>query len=314
MLGQFQPQEKYVFNVSIAVVMITHNRGTQVRAALQHLTELPEHPRIILVDNNSSDSTINIARSMGRSVQVVPLRRNFGGAGRNIGVVLAGTPYVAFSDDDSWWSPGSLERACHLFESHPRLGLLEARILVGPRQQLDPVCAIMATGPLASDGHDGTRLIGIPITSFIACGTIVRKAAFLQVGGFNRRFGVGGEEEVVALDMLRRGWQLAYREDLVAYHHPSAQRNVRRRQRHQVRNALWAAWLRRPASSALNVTWRIASSSVKEGPGRSGILDAVRGLPWVLPARNPIPRSIDLRVQLAEETFYASPNGTPWSG
>ena len=37
-----------------------------------------------------------------------------GPAGRNLGAQHTGTPYIAFSDDDSWWAHGALNRAADL--------------------------------------------------------------------------------------------------------------------------------------------------------------------------------------------------------
>jgi GT2 family glycosyltransferase len=238
-------------------------------------------------------------------VEVVPLGRNEGGAGRNHGVALARTPYVAFSDDDSWWAPGSLGRAVQLFEAHPRLALIAGRILVGPEQRLDPVCSIMADSGLKWDARL-PDMPGVPITSFIACGALVRREAFLAAGGFHPRLGVGGEEELLALDLLRLGWHMAYCEDVTAHHYPSAIRNAARRQRRQVRNALWSAWLRRPASSALAATWRVAASAWRQRPGLSGLLEALLGLPWVLLQRRPVPAAIDRQVRIAEASFYSA--------
>ncbi len=294
----------------VSIVMITRNRGGQIRAALEHLLELPERPHIIVVDNGSTDQTVNVARWMDPSIEVVPLGQNLGGAGRNVGVSLARTPCVAFSDDDSWWEPGALARAVALFDSHPRLGLIGGRILVGPDEQLDPICAAMASSPLAADGHIGSRDIGVPIVSFVACGAIVRKAAFMQAKGFDAHFGVGGEEEVLALDLLRKGWQLVYAEDIVAHHYPSSVRNVERRQRHQIRNALWSVWLRRPAQSALVSTWRIAASAFRDPARRLGLIDAVSGLQWVIRSRRPVPARIDQQVQLVESACL-SEHGHP---
>ncbi len=290
----------------ISIVMITRNRGAQIHTAVRHLLALPEKPHIIVVDNGSSDDTVNIARGLDREIEVVSLGRNLGGAGRNVGVSLARTAYVAFSDDDSWWAPGALSRACDLLDSDPRLGLLAARILVGPDEQLDPICELMSTNPLASDGHDGHSPVGVPITSFVACGAVVRKLAFLQAGGFDPHFGVGGEEEVLSLDLLRRGWRLAYSDDVTAYHHPSQVRNVARRQRHQVRNALWSAWLRRPVPAAVAATRRFAACALRDNACRSGLLAAFVGLPWVLSARHPVPDHIDRQVQISESSFYSS--------
>jgi hypothetical protein len=41
----------------LAVVMITHNRRAEVLRSLAHLSELPERPRIVVVDNGSTDGT-----------------------------------------------------------------------------------------------------------------------------------------------------------------------------------------------------------------------------------------------------------------
>jgi glycosyltransferase involved in cell wall biosynthesis len=288
----------------ISVVMITRNRGSQIRTALEHLLALPETPHIIVIDNGSSDETVEIARAIGAAVDVIALDQNLACAGRNIGILKAGTPYVAFSDDDSWWAPGALGRAADLFDSNPTLGLIAARILIGPQEKLDPLCQAMATTHLDLQGGNGQ--VGIPVVGFAACGSIVRRAAFLEADGFERRFGVGGEEQILALDLLRHGWQLAYVDDIVAYHHPSPIRDRARQKRLEARNALWSAWLRRPAGSALAETWRLVRRSVHEKAYRAGLAEAMTGLPWVLFARDPIPAAIDEQVKIADRVFHES--------
>ena len=289
----------------ISVVMITRNRARDIRTALQYLVELPEKPHIIVVDNGSTDHTVELARHFDRAIEVVPLGQNLGGAGRNVGVRLAQTPYVAFSDDDSWWAPGALARAVQRLDAFPRLSLIAARMLVGPDHELDPICRVMAMSPLAAYPDKELDGAGVPIISFVACGAIVRADAFLQAGGFDRRFGVGGEEELLALDLMRNGWQLVYADDIVAHHYPSANRNVPRRKRRQVRNALWSVWLRRPARSVFASTWRIASRSFSDEACGLGFIDALAGLPWILRDRRPVSPSIDRRVRIAESIFYS---------
>lgn len=67
--------------------------------------------------------------------------------------------------------------------------------------------------------------------------------------------GAGGEERLLALDLARAGWGLAYAEDVVAHHHPSPWRQPELRRRRMVRNDLWTAWARcRPRSSAICVS------------------------------------------------------------
>ena len=293
---------KPIHDDRVSIVIITRNRGKQIQVALEHLVELPEKPSVIVVDNGSSDTTPEIARASGKTVRVITLQHNLGCAGRNVGVVRAQTPYVAFSDDDSWWAPGALGRAADLFDSNSTLGLIAAKILVGPDEKLEPLCQVMAM----TDLHKNHQCnIGIPVVGFAACGAIVRREAFLAAGGFQQRLGVGGEEHILALDLLRHGWYLAYIDEVVAYHHPSPIRDPARRRRLEARNALWSAWLRRPVESAFAETWRIVKQSFRDPAYRAGLIEATLGLPWVLSARDPVPSDIDRQVKIAEKVFHA---------
>jgi GT2 family glycosyltransferase len=232
-------------------------------------------------------------RAQHPDVQVVGLQGNLGGAARTVGARLVDSPYVAFSDDDSWWAPGALRRAAELLDRHPRLALLAGRVLVGPEQRLDPVCAEMARSPLPP----APDLPGPAVLGFIACGAVVRREAFLEVGGFDARLGVGGEEELLAVDLAARGWGLAYVDEVVAHHHPSPSRDPAGRRRTQVRNALWSAWLRRPLGGAARQTVRLASLAVHQPGAWRGVLLALLGLPWVLRERRPVDAELEAALR-----------------
>jgi len=277
----------------VSVVIATRNRGPELLGTLARLRALQERPPIVVVDNGSTDGTAELVRARHPEVRVVGLRRNRGGAARTIGARLVDSPYVAFSDDDSWWAPGALRRAADLLDRHPRLAVLAARVLIGPQVRLDPVCDQMAHSPLpAADDLPGPSVLG-----FIACGAVVRRTAFLEVGGFNVRLGVGGEEELLSVDLAAGGWGLAYVEEVVAHHHPSPSRDPSGRRRVQVRNALWSTWLRRPLGGAARQTAHLAALALQQPGARSGILLALLGLPWVLRERRPVPEELEAALR-----------------
>jgi len=277
----------------VAVVIATRNRGPELLGTLARLRALQERPPIVVVDNGSTDGTAELVRTGHPDVRVVGLRRNWGGAARTIGARLVDSPYVAFSDDDSWWAPGALGRAAELLDRHPRLAVLAARVLVGPDRRRDPVCDEMAHSPLGR----AADLPGPSVLGFIACGAVVRRAAFLEVGGFHARLGVGGEEELLAVDLAARGWGLAYVDEVVAHHHPSPSRDPSGRRRVQVRNALWSAWLRRPLGGAARQTARLAALAVHQPGASSGLVLALLGLPWVLRERRPVPHELEAALR-----------------
>jgi GT2 family glycosyltransferase len=280
----------------VSVVIVTRNRVSELLTTLEHLRSLPEQPHIAVVDNASTDGTSEAARRRHPEVEVVTLAANLGGAGRNVGVRRVDTPYVAFSDDDSWWSPGSLARAADLFEAYPRLAALAARVLVGPQEKEDPICDEMANSPLEVDPD----MPGPPVRGFLGCAVVVRRPAYLEVGGYEPRMQIGGEEELLAADLAAAGWELVYVDAIVAHHHPSTVRNPVDRRRSSIRNALWFAWLRRPLSTAARHTLLAARAALKDADVRDGLIQALRGLPWAVRYRRVLPRRVEEDLRLLD--------------
>jgi N-acetylglucosaminyl-diphospho-decaprenol L-rhamnosyltransferase len=153
----------------------------------------------------------------------------------------------------------------------------------------------MSEGPLPQEPD----LPGRSVLGFLACGAIVRRSALLSIGGFPSRFGIGGEEEVVALDLAAAGWGLAYVDAVVAHHHPARTGCSSSRRRREIRNELWTAWTRRRLPGALFKTARLANTALRSGQP-AALLDAVRGLPWTLRERRPVPRSVERAARSLE--------------
>jgi GT2 family glycosyltransferase len=284
----------------LTVVVITRNRRAGLLRTLARLAELPERPAVVVVDNGSVDGTVAGVRAEHPDVRVVPLGRNHGAGARDIGVHLARTPYVAFSDDDSWWDPGALARAVELFDAHPRLGLIAARVLVGADRVPDPINAAMAGSPLPSEPD----LPGPSVLGFLACASVVRRRAFLDAGGFRSLLFFIGEERLLAYDLAAAGWSRCYVPDIVAVHDPSVYRSSpRERRRLELRNLVLTAWLRRPAPVAIRKTASMGMRAVLDGDARVALLAVALRMPAALLQRRPVPPVVERGIRRTTEEW-----------
>jgi GT2 family glycosyltransferase len=277
----------------VTVVVMTRDRRDELLRTLGNLRDLSGDVPVVVVDNGSGDGTPDAVRRHFPDVAVVALGENRGAGARTLGARRATTPYVAFSDDDSWWAPGALKRAADLLDATPDLGLVAGRTLVGPAERADPLSAELARSPLPTDAAlPGPRVLG-----FLACAAVVRRDAFLAAGGFHPVVFFLGEETVLALDLAAAGWALCYVDDVVAHHHPRPGPPRPGRRRLQLRNALLSTWLRRPAAVAARDTWRLARDGVTDPDARGALLDAARRLPAALAARRPVPPHVEADVR-----------------
>jgi GT2 family glycosyltransferase len=279
--------------MNTTVVIPTRDRRDTLLKTLDRLERLPDPPPIVVVDNGSSDGTPRGVRRRHPAVSLIEPGRNLGGGARTVGARRARTPYLAFCDDDSWWAPGSLERAAELLDEHPRVALVAGRIIVEPEGRLDPTCRLMERSPLPTD----PELPGPEILGFVACGAVVRRSAFLASGGFEPRFQVGGEETLLSIDLAVAGWRLVYAADVVAHHEPASSGRAPRGRR-EIRNALWTAWLRRPLGRALARSVGLLADGGREGPAALGA--ALRELPWVVRERRVVPPEVERGLQAIE--------------
>lgn len=274
---------------AVSVVVITRNRRDELARSLTRLAALPEAPPVLVVDNGSTDGTAAMVRRRFPAVSLLCPGRNLGAAGRNLGVAAATTPYVAFCDDDTWWSPGSLQAAVEALDAHPRLAVVTARIVVEPDGTEDPVCADLRDAPLPAP----CDLPGHPLVSFLAGASVVRRAAYLAVGGFEPHLVIGGEEELLAADLLAAGWGLAHLPALEIHHHASAQRDPHLRRRQGIRNTLWFTWLRRPLPAALRRTVALVRRLPADRVTAGALLDAAAGAAWVARRRRVVPPEVE---------------------
>lgn len=253
----------------VSIVVLTYNRRARVLGLLRRLQALAGDWPIIVVDNGSMDGTAAAVAAAFPSVLLIRAKRNLGAAARNIGAAYVHTPYIAFCDDYMQWEPDALERGVRLLDGAPDVAVLSSRI--------------WKDGDPAGDEGGGARHPAFQ--GFLAGACMVRTRAFCDVGGYWPPLFNGGEEVLMALDLVERGWRIVYAADVVARSLSSRREEADARNRLLLRNVIWVAWMRLPMRAA----WRITAQQLRCAYRRRCLcrtaLGAIAGLPRVLSHR-----------------------------
>jgi len=106
--------------LAVSVVIPTYNRaGVLARALACALAQVRPGDEILVVDDGSTDGTRVLLAGYDAPVRTITTANGGAGAARNVGILAARNPLVAFLDSDDAWMPGSLEARRRVLEARP---------------------------------------------------------------------------------------------------------------------------------------------------------------------------------------------------
>ncbi|HEX8067354.1 MAG TPA: glycosyltransferase family 2 protein [Thermoleophilaceae bacterium] len=265
----------------------------------------------IVVDNGSTDGTLELLRRRDPPVRVVELGRNTGFAcAANRGLdAAAGAELVALVNTDVVLEPDWLERMAGALDAHPEAASAACKMvdLRDPRLVWDAGDFLRRDGDAEQRGR-GTADDGRfdePGEAFSACAgaAVYRRSAVLDAGGFDERFFAYLEDVDLGLRLRLAGWTCRY-EPAVARHAggASAVRLEPPAEWWVERNTLLVLWKAFPPRWAPLVAYRqagLARHALRDGSLRAhlgGAAAALRLLPAMLRDRRRLRRGAAVPV------------------
>ena len=100
--------------VLISVIIPTYNRKTYLLRAIKSVLEQTySNFEILVMDDGSTDGTVDVIKGINDSRLVYDWSVNWGGPAqpRNRGLKKANGEFIAFLDSDDWWSETKLEES-----------------------------------------------------------------------------------------------------------------------------------------------------------------------------------------------------------
>jgi glycosyltransferase involved in cell wall biosynthesis len=269
---------------SVSVVMPAYNYGRFIGEAVDSVLAQTYRGgvEVIVVDDGSTDDTADRLAVYGTRIRSV--RKDNGGvsSARNAGLRLASGEWIGLLDADDLW--------------HPQL--LEVLLGVATRGRHDVVCSRMVYDradlkrPLPADPplreiQVEDLLTGSPMSS---SGTIVRRAAFEAIGGYDERLHAA-EDKLLWLQMAAR-YRVCVAECSAHWYrqHPAQANRRATRGLHHYAMMLDEFFARQPGYAALRPTaesfmyWDATTAYLDEGDRREALRCLLRSLrlrPWV---------------------------------
>ncbi len=175
-------------SLPITAIICTRNRPDMAPRAVESvLRNTGVDFRLIVVDQSDNDATEKAMPASGR-LQYVHLDRAGLSLAYNAGIALAGSPLIAFTDDDCVAPPHWLASVVAVFERHPDVEMLYGQTLVAPelRGTRDVVPSLTIGREEKLGRGYGFRIYGM------GANFAIRRSLIERVGGFDEALGGGG--------------------------------------------------------------------------------------------------------------------------
>ena len=207
--------------IKTTVVIPNYNGGEYLKKCIESLLASTVDVNIILVDNASTDGSLQMVKSTFSSVHIVELKNNTGFCyACNTGIKLSTTPYVFLFNNDAYVRPDTIEKLEKNLDTDDKVFSVQAKMLQMFNEDLvdsagDEYCALGWAYSLgkdkSTDNYKGLKRV------FSACGgaSLYRKSyldivglldenhfAYLEDVDLGYRANIYGYKNLVNMDAL----------------------------------------------------------------------------------------------------------------
>lgn len=203
----------------VYTVIVTFNGASWIGLALDSLGGSDASTQIIVVDNKSTDNTLEIIKREYPQVVLLPQSSNTGfGIGNNIGISYAlaqGARFIFLLNQDAYVTSSAVRELTFFMEGHPEYAIATPLHCSPDFSSVDPTTQAVYLQKCApnyiSDACLGNIKPYYPIFGINAAAWFVRADAFRGAGGFDPIYFMYGEDD----DLMERFNYLGYKFVLV---------------------------------------------------------------------------------------------------
>jgi len=201
----------------VAVIVLNYNGRALLADCLDSLSRLTTPARCVVADNGSRDGSLDYVRQNFPGVDGLDLGSNLGfAAGYNAAIAQVDNPWLVLLNNDAALQPDWIAKLLCWAKDRPQAAVLGGKLLLRPsrageRGRLQSAGASFTDAGTAFEigwgmedagQFDNPGLVGaIP-----GAAMLVRREVFLQLGGFDARYGAYLED----VDLCWRAWLIGH--------------------------------------------------------------------------------------------------------
>ena len=222
----------------VSILIVTYRCRDAARACLASLAASPEEHEIVVLDNASGDGTVEMVRAEFPRVRLIASEENLGFAlGCNRAAEEARGEYLLLLNPDTVVHEDAVENLLAFARAHPEHGLYGGRTL-DPDGSVNPgscwgaptLWSLFCFATLLSSAFKRTRLFDPEslggwkrdtvreVDIVTGCLLLAPRTLWQELGGFDTRFFMYGEDADLSLRAAALGYRPAITPDAVVTH------------------------------------------------------------------------------------------------
>lgn len=169
--------------MKVSVIIPTFNRAhTLARAIDSVLGQSHENFELIIVDDGSTDNTVELLKSYGEKLKYFTTENKGVSAARNFGVKNSDGRWLAFLDSDDEWLPEKLAKQLELLIHFPNLPLIHGEeIWVRNGKRVNQKKKHKKAG-------GSIYQMCLPLCCISPSAAIIKREVYQELGGFDEEF------------------------------------------------------------------------------------------------------------------------------
>lgn len=175
--------------MKIFAIVVTYNGMKWYDRCFGSLRTSDTEVCTIVVDNASSDNTIEYIRDHFPEVHIIESKENLGFAkANNIGIKYAldnDADYVFLLNQDAWVESGTLTQLVHTFDENNNVGIASPMHMNGSFSALDERFCACLPKQMISDGYVGEMKPYYQVPYVNAAAWLISKECIRMIGGFD---------------------------------------------------------------------------------------------------------------------------------